>query len=625
MIAFRNFALRRGERLLLSDVDLALHAGWRVGVVGRNGTGKSSLFAALMRELEPDKGDLDLPGKARVASVAQETPSLPDPALDFVLSGDVEVHAAVQAEANAFAAEDWEAVAEAHHRLEELNGYDAAARAGKLLHGLGFPADTHPKPVSDFSGGWRVRLNVARALMMPSDLLLLDEPTNHLDLDAVVWMEEWLRRYPGTLLVISHDREFLDNVTTHTLHLHDGKAKLYAGNYTQFERQRAEHLRQQNIAFEKEQAERAHLQKFIDRFKAKASKAKQAQSRMKRLEKLSGTEAVRAEREFRIDFPAPAKMPFALMRLNDADCGYGADATILHNVGFGLEAGDRIGLLGPNGAGKSTLVKTLVGELPLLAGERYAHPDLRIGYFAQHTVESLVEGASPIDHLRELSPDAPTQAFRDFLGKWYFPGDRAFESIDGFSGGEKARLALALIAWRQPNVLLLDEPTNHLDLDMREALAEALSDFDGAIVMVSHDRHLIGLVCDTFVRVADGVVEPFDGDLDEYAAWLRTRSGGDQKKNDGKAVKPAAAVVESKPVPPPAPAAPAKKINPHKLAKAEARVGELEARLAQIETELADPAAWNDGGKRAADLGREQQTLRGQLETAEAELLALYE
>ena len=619
MISFRNFALRRGERLLLSDVDLALHAGWRVGVVGRNGTGKSSLFAALMRDLEPDKGDLDLPGKARIASVAQETPSLPDPALDFVLSGDAEVHAAVQAEANAFAAEDWEAVAEAHHRLEELNGYDASARAGKLLHGLGFPADTHPKPVSDFSGGWRVRLNVARALMTPSDLLLLDEPTNHLDLDAVVWMEEWLRRYPGTLLVISHDREFLDNVTTHTLHLHDGKAKLYAGNYTQFERQRAEHLRQQNIAFEKEQAERAHLQKFIDRFKAKASKAKQAQSRMKRLEKLAGTEAVRAEREFRIDFPAPSKMPFALMRLNDADCGYGADARILHNVGFGLEAGDRIGLLGPNGAGKSTLVKSLVGELPLIAGERYAHPDLRIGYFAQHTVESLLEGTSPIDHLRELSPDSPTQAFRDFLGKWYFPGDRAFEVIDGFSGGEKARLALALIAWRQPNVLLLDEPTNHLDLDMREALAEALSDFEGAIVMVSHDRHLIGLVCDKFVRVADGKVEPFEGDLDEYAAWLRTRASSEPKKTD-MAPKPAAA-----PASKPAAAAPAKKINPHKLSKAEARVAELEAKLADIETALADPAAYADGGKRANALGREQQSLREALAAAEAELLALYE
>ena len=622
MISFRNFALRRGERLLLSDVDLTMHAGWRVGVVGRNGTGKSSLFAALMGEVEPDKGDLDLPGKARIASVAQETPSLPDPALDFVLSGDAAVHAAVQAEANAFAAEDWEAVAEAHHRLEELNGYDASARAGKLLHGLGFPAETHPRPVSDFSGGWRVRLNVARALMTPSDLLLLDEPTNHLDLDAVVWLEDWLRRYPGTLLVISHDREFLDNVVTHILHLNDGKAKLYVGNYTQFERQRAEHLRQQQIAFEKEQVERAHLQKFIDRFKAKASKAKQAQSRMKRLEKLAGTEAVRAEREFRIEFPAPAKMPFALMRLNDADCGYGADATILHDVGFGLEAGDRIGLLGPNGAGKSTLVKSLVGELPLLAGERYAHPDLRIGYFAQHTVESLVAGTSPIDHLRELSPDTATQAFRDFLGKWYFPGDRAFESIDGFSGGEKARLALALIAWRQPNVLLLDEPTNHLDLDMREALAEALSDFEGAIVMVSHDRHLIGLVCDTFVRVADGVVEPFDGDLDEYAAWLRTRAAADPKKADAKKVdaKPAVAA----PAPAPAPAAPAKKINPHKLAKLEARVAELEARLAAIDVELGEPAAYADCGKRAADLGREQQALRAELDAAESELLALY-
>jgi ATP-binding cassette subfamily F protein 3 len=662
MISFRNFALRRGERLLLSDVDLALHAGWRVGVVGRNGTGKSSLFAALMRELEPDKGDLDLPGKARIASVAQETPSLPDPALDFVLSGDVEVHAAVQAEANAFAAEDWEAVAEAHHRLEELNGYDASARAGRLMHGLGFPAETHPKPVSDFSGGWRVRLNVARALMMPSDLMLLDEPTNHLDLDAVVWLEEWLRRYPGTLLVISHDREFLDNVTTHTLHLHEGKAKLYTGNYTAFERQRAEHLRQQSIAFEKEQVERAHLQKFIDRFKAKASKAKQAQSRMKRLEKLAGTEAVRAEREFRIDFPQPLKLPHALMRLNDADCGYvlkrlsprergwgegtehggaksaaepssgasrhllpvgeGEAKVILHNVGFGLEAGDRIGLLGPNGAGKSTLVKTLVGELPLISGERYAHPDLRIGYFAQHTVESLVSGTSAIDHLREIAPNLPTQAFRDFLGKWYFPGDRAFENIDGFSGGEKARLALALIAWRQPNVLLLDEPTNHLDLDMREALAEALSDFDGAIVMVSHDRHLIGLVCDNYVRVADGVVEPFDGDLDEYAAWLRTRASSDPKKA---AVKP----VEAAPQPVAQLVADsskkAVKLNPQKLAKAETRVAELEARLAAIEVALAKPDAYADGGKRAADLGREQQTLREQLEAAEAELLALYE
>ncbi|MDG6347705.1 ATP-binding cassette domain-containing protein [Luteimonas sp. 8-5] len=615
MISFRNFALRRGERLLLSEVDLALHAGWRVGVVGRNGTGKSSLFAALMGEIEADKGDLDLPGKARIAWVAQETPSLPDSALDFVLSGDRAVHAAIQAEANAFASEDWEAVAEAHHRLEELGGYDASARAGKLLHGLGFPAETHGKPVSDFSGGWRVRLNVARALMTPSDLLLLDEPTNHLDLDAVLWLEQWLLKYPGTLLVISHDREFLDNIATHTLHLHEGRAKLYTGDYTAFERQRAEQLRQQQIAHEKEQAERAHLQSFIDRFKAKASKAKQAQSRMKRLAKLAGTEAVRAERSFRIEFPQPARMPNSLVRLDHADCGY--PPVILHDVEFGLEAGDRIGLLGPNGAGKSTLVKTLVGELPPLAGVRNAHPDMRIGYFAQHTVESLLAGHSPIEHLRELSPDGSNQAFRDFLGKWNFAGDRAFESIDSFSGGEKARLALALIAWRQPNVLLLDEPTNHLDLDMREALAEALSDFDGAIVMVSHDRHLIGLVCDKFVRVAGGKVEAFDGDLDEYAAWLRSRPGSEAAKGEKASKAPAA---------PPAPAPrPAAKVNPHKLAKAEAEVATLESQLAVVDAQLADPVLYAGDGARAAELAREQAKLRERLEQAEAALLGLYD
>src|SRR5690606_13775992 len=587
--------------------------------------------------------------KARIAWVAQETPSLPDSALDFVLSGDKAVHAAIQAEANAFASEDWEAVAEAHHRLEELGGYDASARAGKLLHGLGFPAETHGKPVSDFSGGWRVRLNVARALMTPSDLLLLDEPTNHLDLDAVLWLEQWLLKYPGTLLVISHDREFLDNIATHTLHLHEGRAKLYTGDYTAFERQRAEQLRQQQIAFEKEQAERAHLQSFIDRFKAKASKAKQAQSRMKRLAKLAGTEAVRAERAFRIEFPQPARMPNSLVRLEDADCGYAAlvgaagaatgrapeavaasaarTKLVLSQVGFGLEAGDRVGLLGANGAGKSTLVKTLVGELPLLSGERNAHPDMRIGYFAQHTVESLRAGQSPIDHLRDLSPDSPTQALRDFLGKWNFAGDRAFESIDGFSGGEKARLALALIAWRQPNVLLLDEPTNHLDLDMREALAEALSDFDGAIVLVSHDRHLIGLVSDKFVRVADGRVEPFDGDLDEYAAWLSS-SRGDQggKSKASRAPAPSLLPASGEKLPPQGAdegCAPPK-VDQRRLAKLEAEIADRERELATVEAQLAEAYAAGDHAA-AAPLASRQQSLRAALDASEAELLALYE
>jgi ATP-binding cassette subfamily F protein 3 len=626
MISFRNFALRRGERLLLSDVDLALHAGHRVGVVGRNGAGKSSLFAALLGEIEPDRGDLDLPGKARIAWVAQETPHLPDPALDFVMSGDAALHAAVRAEREAMAREDWEAVADAHHRLAELNGYDADARAAKLMHGLGFPTDTHAKPVSDFSGGWRVRLNVARALMTPSDLLLLDEPTNHLDLDAVVWLEDWLKRYDGTLLVISHDREFLDNVTTHILHLHDGGAKLYAGNYTAFERQRAEHLRQQQIAFDKEQAERAHLQSFIDRFKAKASKAKQAQSRMKRLAKLAGTEAVRVERGVSITLPEPAKLPTSLLRLNHVDAGYGRDAVILRDVRFGLEAGDRIGLLGVNGAGKSTLVKTLVGELPLLGGERTAHPDLRIGYFAQHTVDTLVRGTSPIDHLRELAPGGSNQDFRNFLGQWQFPGDRAFESIDSFSGGEKARLALALLAWNKPNLLLLDEPTNHLDLEMREALAEALSDFDGAIVMVSHDRHLIGLVSDTYWRVHDGVVEPFDGDLDDYAAWLRSRPAAESTRPAAElaaAAKPATVAAPS-PAAAPSRAKPAGKVNPVKLQQAEARVARLEEKLAECEARLADPANYTDAGA-IADLGRQQMQLRGELEEAESQLLGLYD
>ena len=618
MISLKNFALRRGERLLLSDVNLALHAGWRVGVIGRNGCGKSSLFATILGEIEPDRGDLDLPGRVRIASVAQETPSLPDPAIDFVLSGDEQVYSIIRAEAEAMDREDYDAVAEAHQKLAEINGYDATARAGRLLHGLGFPAETHARAVSDFSGGWRVRLNLARALMCPSDMLLLDEPTNHLDLDAVLWLEQWLLKYTGTLLMISHDREFLDGVSTHTLHLHEGKAKLYTGDYTSFERQRAEQLRQQQIAFEKEQAEREHLQKFIDRFKAKASKAKQAQSRMKRLAKLSGTEAVRAERAFRINFAEPARLPHSLIRLNHVDAGYG-DLRILADVGFGLEAGDRVGLLGPNGAGKSTLVKTLVGELPLLTGERVAHPDLRIGYFAQHTVESLHEGQSPLWHLKEIAPDAGEQVLRNYLGTWNFVGDRAFESVDGFSGGERARLALALIAYTKPNVLLLDEPTNHLDLDMREALAEALSDFDGAIVLVSHDRHLIGLVCETFWRVADGKVEEFNGDLDEYAAWLRSRGS---EARTPKAEKAAAPAADAKP----AKSKPASDAGSKRLRQVEERIAVLQSELAHIEHELADPALYrSDGGGALLQLNQKQAALVHEKDALEAEWLGLYE
>ena len=627
MIAFRHFALRRGARLLLSDIDLVIQSGWRLGVVGRNGCGKSSLFAALQGRLEADAGELDMPARLRLASVAQETPALPDPAIDYVMGGDEELAVALRDELDAQARGDTEAMAKAHHRIEELHGYDARARAGRLLHGLGFAAETHERAVREFSGGWRVRLNLARALMAPSELLLLDEPTNHLDLDAVLWLEEWLRRYQGTLLVISHDREFLDGVITHTLHLNEGRAKLYAGNYSAFERQRAEQLRLQQIAHEREQAERAHLQSFIDRFKAKASKAKQAQSRMKRLEKMAGTEAVRAERPFRFQFAVPDRLPDSMLQLEDVDAGYpgeqgGEPAVILHGVRFRLEAGDRVGLLGPNGAGKSTLVKTLVGELATLGGERKTHKDLKIGYFAQHTVESLREGASPFDHLQDKAPGVGAQVLRDFLGGWNFAGDRAFESVDGFSGGERARLALALIAWDKPNLLLLDEPTNHLDLDMREALADALADFDGALVLVSHDRHLLGMVCDSFWRVADGRVEGFDGDLDDYARWLRAR-GNSQKKAEEPDGPPAVSAADRRR------AAAAQRENEkatrQRVKKIETRMAAIDDELAKLETRLADPDTYNGPTAELMKLGQRQGELRREKETLEGEWLELYE
>lgn len=631
MISFRRFALRRGSRLLLSDIDLVIQTGWRLGVVGRNGCGKSSLFAALQGQVEADTGDLDMPAKIRMASVAQETPALPDPAIEYVMAGDEELAKALRDELDADARGDTEAMARAHHRIEELNGYDARARAGRLLHGLGFAPETHETPVKEFSGGWRVRLNLARALMCPSDLLLLDEPTNHLDLDAVLWLEEWLRRYQGTLLVISHDREFLDGVITHTLHLNDGTGKLYTGNYSTFERLRAEQLRQQQIAHEREQAERAHLQSFVDRFKAKASKAKQAQSRVKRLEKLAGTEAVRAERPFRFQFAVPDRLPDSMVQIEDVDAGYpgengAAPTTILRNVRFRLEAGERIGLLGPNGAGKSTLVKTLVGELTPLAGERKAHKDLKIGYFAQHTVESLREGASPFDHLQDKAPGVAAQVLRDFLGGWNFAGDRAFESVDGFSGGERARLALALIAWDKPNLLLLDEPTNHLDLDMREALADALAEFDGALVLVSHDRHLLGMVSDSFWRVADGSVEPFDGDLDDYARWLRSRGAEAKKAKKKEAAKP----VERVETPEERRQRVAAERDNDKAArqrvkKIETRIATLEGELTAIEAKLADPATYNGPTADMMRLSQKQAELRGEKETLEVEWLGLYE
>ncbi len=639
MISFRHFALRRGSRLLLSDVDLVIQSGWRLGVIGRNGCGKSSLFAALQGKLESDAGELEMSSKLRLASVAQETPALPDAAIDYVLGGDEELAAAIHAEIDAGERGDMEAMAKAHQRIEELNGYDGRARAGRLMHGLGFAPATHERAVKEFSGGWRGRLNLARALMCPSDLLLLDEPTNHLDLDAVLWLEEWLRRYQGTLLIISHDREFLDGVITHTLHLDDGKARLYTGNYSAFERLRAEQLRQQQISHEREQAERAHLQSFIDRFKAKASKAKQAQSRMKRLEKLAGTEAVRAERPFSFHFAKPERLPDSMVQLEDVTAGYLADPStrddeaevahiVLADVRFSIEAGERIGLLGPNGAGKSTLVKTLVGELEPFGGERKVHKDLKIGYFAQHTVESLREGASALEHLMERAPGTTTQVMRDFLGTWNFAGDRAFESVNGFSGGERARLALALIAWDKPNLLLLDEPTNHLDLDMREALADALADFDGALVLVSHDRHLLGMVCDSFWRVADGVVESFDGDLDDYARWLKSRGSANKKAARAQAATPVKVVAEISPEERRRDTATRReqeKTSRQRVKRIETRTATIDTELVELEAKLADPATYNGPTSEMMRLGQRQTELRHEKEALENEWLELVE
>jgi ATP-binding cassette subfamily F protein 3 len=644
MIAFRQFALRRGGRLLLEGVDAVLHDGWKIGVAGRNGTGKSSLFAAILGDIEADAGVLDVPAGLRIASVAQETPALPDAAIDYVLGGDRELAAALVDEARAQAAGDHAAAARAHHRIDALGGYDGRARAGRLLHGLGFKAGDHARPVAAFSGGWRGRLNLARALMAPSDLLLLDEPTNHLDLDAVLWLEQWLRRYPRTLMVISHDREFLDGTVDHVLNLEQGSARLYVGNYSDFERQRAERLSQQQAAHAKEQAERAHLQSFIDRFRAKATKARQAQSRVKRLEKLAGTEAVRAERSFEFQFPPPDRVPQSMLKLEHVDAGYGAAPTsgtrdpgpgtrqlqaedrgkglkVLDDVRFNVQAGDRIGLLGPNGAGKSTLVKTLVGELPALAGERSAHKDVVIGYFAQHTVENLRAGDTPFEHLRELAPDAPPQVLRNWLGQWHFAGERAFDPVEVFSGGERARLALALIAWRKPNLLVLDEPTNHLDLDMRGALADALNDYPGALVLVAHDRHLLGLVCDSFWRVADGSVVPFDGDLDDYARWLRGRS---TETGERASSVPAAANPRERRRDAAAGRARHRALR-KRLDGIETRIAETDAALATLQERLADPSLYDGPTAVLADIGRDQNALREKKAALEAEWLAACE
>ncbi len=622
MLSFNQLTLRRGARVLIQDATLQIHAGQRVGLVGRNGTGKTSLFALMQYELAPDLGGFSRPRDWAVATVAQETPALPVPALEFVLDGDAELRELESAlsRAESSAELDVQRIADLHERLYQIDAYTARARAATLLDGLGFEQQTHERPVAEFSGGWRVRLNLARALMCRSDLLLLDEPTNHLDLDAVLWMQNWLVAYKGTLVVISHDREFLDAVCTHTLHLHGERLTLYTGHYSAFERLRSERLAQQVSTRAAQERQVAHLQKFVDRFRAQATKARQAQSRVKMIERIQMVAPVVADNEFTFAFRKPLKMPSPLIRMNKVSVGYGGRPH-LSGIHLGIEPGERVGLLGPNGAGKSTFVKLIAGRLQALSGQVVAHPDLVVGYFDQHQLEQLDPAASPILHFKRLDPQAREQDLRDYLGAFNFRGDRAYEAIEPFSGGEKARLALALVVYPRPNLLLLDEPTNHLDLDMRQALELALNDYAGAVVLVSHDRHLIGSVCDRLWRVAEHAVQPFDGDLDDYSRWLSER--GQRARS---AMRAAAETFAS-----PAPAVAAdlgastaltrdevKRLR-DALRKTEARQKRIEELLRRLDQQLADPALYADSADPAqpARLMKEQAELRDELAAVE--------
>ncbi|MFR0673704.1 ATP-binding cassette domain-containing protein [Enterobacterales bacterium AW_CKDN230030176-1A_HGKHYDSX7] len=626
MIRLTNLTLQRGPQRLLDGAEMTLHAGHKAGLIGANGAGKSSLFALLRGELSPDGGDCRLPADWRIAHMRQEVDTLDRLAVDYVLDGDHRLRQVQAALAVAEQAQDGSAQARLHSELESADGYTADARARKLLAGLGFSNEQMERRVGDFSGGWRMRLNLAQALMCPSDLLLLDEPTNHLDLDAILWLEDWLKGYPGTLLLISHDRDFLDAVVDHVVHVEQCKLNLYRGGYSAFERTRAERLAQQQQAFEKQQARRAHMEKYIARFRAQATKARQAQSRIKALERMEELSAAHVDSPFDFSFRESEKISSPLLDLSEGQLGYG-DKVVLEKVKLQLVPGARIGLLGPNGAGKSTLIKNLVGELTPLGGRLVRGENLAVGYFAQHQLDSLDDKASPLLHLQRVAPGEREQTLRDFLGGFDFHGNRVDEPVVNFSGGEKARLALALIAWERPNLLLLDEPTNHLDLEMRLALTMALQEFAGAVVVVSHDRHLLKSTTDDFLLVAEGKVQPFDGDLDDYSRWLidyRQRqapvstTAGNPDKTDKKAQRQAAATLRQQ-------------LAPHKRAaeKLESELGQVHGQLAEIETALGDSGLYDASRKeQLRELLARQGTLKqreGELEEAWMEALETLE
>jgi ATP-binding cassette subfamily F protein 3 len=627
MILLRDLGFSRNGDALVEGASLQMHPGWKVGLTGANGCGKSSFMALLRGELHADRGDLERPASWVMAHVAQDTPALPDAALDFVLDGDSELR---QIERDLAAAEDHhddhhagEQIGLLHMRLGEIDGYAAPARAAALMHGLGFSDEDFKRAVSEFSGGWRVRLNLARALMCRSDLLLLDEPTNHLDLDAILWLEIWLKSYPGTLILISHDRDFLDAITSHILHIENAKMQLFTGNYSACERARAERLANDLALAAKQRRQAAHLQSYIDRFRAKATKARQAQSRIKMLEKIGDIAAAHIDTPFSFSFPVPAAFSDPLLVIEQAKVGYTGQAPIFNKLGFTLRPDSRIGLLGRNGAGKSTLMKLLAGEITPVSGTREEGRNLKLGYFAQHQLEQLRPAESPLWHMIKLEPRTREQDLRGYLGGFDFRGDMVDAPCGRFSGGEKSRLALALMIRTAPNLLLLDEPTNHLDLEMREALTIALQETEAGVVVVSHDRHLLRATCDELWLVADGGVRPFDGDLDDYADWL-AQSRADEKRAGQE--KPVASSAST-------PAAETKKsalTTRHPLTKEaeklEKQIAGWQNELKLLETRLADPGLYtNTEGNLLADLTRRQVQLAKEVEAAEMRWLDMQE
>lgn len=621
MILLQQISVQRGSKFLLENADLTIYPGQKVGLIGANGSGKSTLFQLLLGELQSDTGSVDIPKSWRRAHMAQEVGHTTRTALEYILDGDTELRRLEAAIANT---SDGDALANLYGEMEVIHAYTAPSRAQQLLYGLGFDAKDGERPVIDFSGGWRIRLNLAQALMCPSDLLLLDEPTNHLDLDATLWLEDWLKRYPGTLVIISHDRDFLDNIVDRIVSIEQQRLDAYAGNYSAFERQRAEKLAQQQVSFEKQQERIAHVEDFIRRFRAKATKARQAQSRIKELERMEKIAPAHVDSPFSFTFKCHDKMSTPLVHIARANIGYG-EKTILSQVELAIVPETRIALLGPNGAGKSSLIKTIAGSLELLAGDRTYGEHFKLGYFAQHQLEALDMQASAALHIQRLSPSAREQEIRNFLGSFDFLGDRAFEPITHFSGGEKARLALAIIAWQRPNVLLLDEPTNHLDLEMRQALTMALQEFEGAVILVSHDRHLLRNTVDQFYLVSDGKVGEFDGDLEDYYRWLNESQRESEPANDtiisgepkvdkkAQRQQSAAQRAQLKPL-------------TNKLKSLEAKLEKCQAQLSEVENQLADTSIYDEKNKaRLHTLLNDQARLQQDVEAVEEEWLMISE